>query len=225
MRIEGVPGDVAVRRVPRARRMRLRLDSRAGTPVLVLPPRVSLASGLAFAADHAAWLRSHIERIPARVPFASGVEIPFEGEARVLAAEPGASRGVRLVVGAILVGGPERGFARRLLEWLKGCARERIEARARIHAAALGRAVARIGLRDPRGRWGSCSRRGDLSISWRLILAPPFVLDYVVAHEVAHLAHMNHSRAFWRALARLAPDHARAQDWLRRHGADLHRFG
>ena len=92
------------------------------------------------------------------------------------------------------------------------------------HTLALGKPHGRIAVRDTRSRWGSCSSKGTLSFSWRLVLAPPFVLDYLVAHEVAHLAHMNHSAAFWALARRLAPRMPEAELWLKVHGPVLHRY-
>ena len=106
--------------------------------------------------------------------------------------------------------------------WLREQARQACLAAVTRHAAAGGWRPGRITLRDPRSRWGSCNAGGDLMFSWRLIMAPAAVLDYVVAHEVAHLAELNHSPHFWAVVRRLCPDHAPAREWLRRHGASLH---
>ena len=115
-------------------------------------------------------------------------------------------------------------MARRLRAWLTDLARERLTAAADRHAAALGRRYGRITLRDTRSRWGSCSAQGALMFSWRLVLAPPQILEYVAAHEVAHLAEMNHSAAFWAHVNRLYGPHAAPRRWLRGHGAELHRY-
>jgi predicted metal-dependent hydrolase len=92
------------------------------------------------------------------------------------------------------------------------------------HALRAGREAGRLSLRDTRSRWGSCSCRGDIMLSWRLVMAPPAILDYVAAHEAAHLVRMDHSRDFWRLVARLDPGHEAARGWLRREGASLHRW-
>lgn len=222
--LEGLPAPLQVRRERRARRLRLRVDVRDGSPVLVMPPRASLRQGLAFAAAHAGWLRARIAALPPRIALAAGTTLPLEGVPHRLAQGEG-WRSVTIEDGTILVGDPPGDFARLLLAWLKRRARNAIVARATLLAERLGRPFGRITLRDPHSRWGSCSRKGDLSFSWRLILAPPSVLDYVVAHEMAHLVEMNHSAAFWKIVAGLAPDHAEAQAWLARHGNDLHRIG
>ncbi len=117
--------------------------------------------------------------------------------------------------------GPEATLGVRAAAFLREAARQRCLAATEVHAARLGQPFGRITLRDTRGRWGSCTAAGDLMFSWRLILAPDAVLDYVAAHEVAHLAEMNHSPRFWAAVARLCPDYAAQRDWLRQHGASL----
>jgi hypothetical protein len=110
-------------------------------------------------------------------------------------------------------------------DFLKREAKSDLEAASRRAAAALGIAVKRVSIRDQSSRWGSCSTTGVLSYSWRLVLAPPFVLDYLAAHEVAHLIEMNHSRRFWRVVERICPDLARAKAWLDANGTSLHRYG
>ena len=90
---------------------------------------------------------------------------------------------------------------------------------------ALGVKVKRLSIRDQSSRWGSCTSAGSLSFSWRLILAPPYVLDYLAAHEVAHLVEMNHSARFWRVVGRVCGHVERAKTWLDTHGNDLHRYG
>ncbi len=135
---------------------------------------------------------------------------------------PGTGRGV--VPGAGQIAVPEAAAPARLQAWLRERARERLTAAADHYAAALGRPYGRITLRDTRSRWGSCSWQGALMFSWRLVFAPPEVLRYVAAHEVAHLAHMDHSRAFWAVVERIHGPWAHMRDWLRVNGHELHRY-
>jgi len=114
---------------------------------------------------------------------------------------------------------------RRVADFLKREAQRDLDAASRLHASCLGVTIKRITVRDQSSRWGSCSRTGVLSYSWRLILAPPFVLDYLAAHEVAHLAELNHSPRFWRLVRGLSPEFKRAKTWLVTHGSELHRYG
>ncbi|MGB6766784.1 MAG: SprT family zinc-dependent metalloprotease, partial [Methyloceanibacter sp.] len=112
-----------------------------------------------------------------------------------------------------------------MLDWLKRQAHQDLKARVGVHANRLDLMPSRIFVRDQTTRWGSCSTTGALSFSWRLVLAPPFVLDYLAAHEVAHLGHMNHGPRFWGLVERTMPRHEEARSWLRKHGASLHRYG
>jgi predicted metal-dependent hydrolase len=125
----------------------------------------------------------------------------------------------------LCVAGGEAHVARRVRDFLKREAKRELETASKLAAASLGVTVARVSIRDQASRWGSCSTTGVLSYSWRLILAPPFVLEYLAAHEVAHLVEMNHSRRFWRVVERVCPHMARAKTWLDSHGAELHRYG
>jgi hypothetical protein len=207
---------------PRARRISLRLDPVSRHVVAVAPnPRLT-GEAAAFAKSRLAWVAAQLSRLPNQVLLAPGQTIPFRGEACRLIWTPGrapaAQDGGALVAG----GGDEQAFAARIRRFLHLQARTDLVGRVVVHAAALGVAPTRITVKDTASRWGSCTARGALSFSWRVILAPPFVLDYLAAHEVAHLREMNHSARFWRLVAECIPDFARAESWLDRHGASLH---
>ncbi|MEQ9261343.1 MAG: SprT family zinc-dependent metalloprotease [Roseovarius sp.] len=216
------PVALVLKRSARARRISLRVSGLDGRVTLTLPHGVPERQALAFAAEKAGWLRAQLAARPEEVPVGFGSELPLEGQ--LLRIEPGSGRRVQVAAGQLLVPGAEEGVAARLRAWLKARARDRLAAASDTHAAALGRPYARLTLRDTRSRWGSCTAQGGLMFSWRLILAPPEVLDYVAAHEVAHLAEMNHSPAFWNTVARLKPGYEAPRRWLRTHGAALHRY-
>jgi predicted metal-dependent hydrolase len=171
------------------------------------------------------WLAAHLSRLPQPVAFVPGAIMPLRGAPHVLRHAPGARRVVWAETGTIHVSGAPAHFARRLTDWLQREARAALTERAGIHAAAIGRRFARVGVRDTVSRWGSCSSTGALSFYWRLIQAPDAVLDYVAAHEVAHLAERNHGPAFWSVVGGLCPDFEAARLWLRREGSGLHRYG
>jgi predicted metal-dependent hydrolase len=215
-----VGGDIPVilRRSARARRMTLRVARAGGEVVLTLPNRASVQDGRAFAESRAEWLRRMRAQMPALQIAAHGVALPVEGQARLIT--PADERRVRLADGALMVP-RSRPAGVVVAAFLKHLAHARLTAACDRHAAALGRKFRAISLRDTRSRWGSCTHDGRLMFSWRLAMAPPEVLDYVAAHEVAHLAHMDHSPAFWAATAQLMPDYARHREWLRGHGHDL----
>lgn len=216
------PIDVVLRRSVRARRISLRLSRLDGRVTMTLPKHVAVKEAHAFARENEAWLRGHLSAQPTTVTLRSGAWLPVEG--RMLRIGEGQGRRVRVEGEAILVPGDEGRFGVRLSAFLKVLARDRLTEASDRHAARLGRAYARITLRDTRSRWGSCTHDAGLMYSWRLIMAPPEVLDYVAAHEVAHLAEMNHSQAFWDLVTQLYGDWKPARNWLRDQGAELHRY-
>ena len=217
--------EVAIRRSARARRIQIRVAPVGGAVELVLPRGATRAQGLAFLGEKEAWIGERTARAHSRVPFADGETIPFlGGEIALRYAGPGRP-GVRRTGDALEVSGPADGVPPLVLRWLRREARAEIAPRVRAKAARLGAAYGRIALRDTTSRWGSCSAGRNLNFSWRLVMAPPPVLDYVVAHEVAHLAEPNHGKRFWAHVARLCDDPEGARAWLRRNGASLHRYG
>jgi predicted metal-dependent hydrolase len=217
---------VQLRRNAQARRYTLRIHSASREVVLTLPPRGSLKQAREFAHKHAAWIAARLKRLPQPVPFAHGAVVPLRGVDHTIVHRPGARGTVWIEPGdRLCVAGDAPHLARRIRDYLKKEARRDLEAASKRAASALGAALKRVSIRDQASRWGSCSTTGVLSYSWRLILAPPFVLDYLAAHEAAHLIEMNHSRAFWRQVTRICPDFKKAKAWLDAHGADLHRYG
>lgn len=216
---------VVFRRNARARRLLLRIDQTDGSILLVLPTRASETQALAFARGQEGWIAAHLAAMPAAMPFVDGMELPLLGRPHRICHDPAARRGVWAEDGVIHVSGKADHLARRLTDWLKIRARQEISGLAHSMAAGLGRTLGRISLKDTRSRWGSCTVRGDLAFSWRLVLAPEPVMRYVVAHEVAHLVEMNHSPAFWRVVDSLVANRDEARAWLKRHGGQLHRYG
>ena len=216
---------LVVRRNPRARHLTLRLDQASGAPQLSLPRGVPLSEGLDFARRRSDWIQAQLESLPPRIAFAEGAEIPYLGEPQTIRHAPRGRRGVWREPGTIWVSGFAEHMARRLTDFLKREARRELSARAQDKAGRLDRNLGRISIRDTQSRWGSCSSDGDISFSWRLILAPEPVLDYVVAHEVAHLVHLNHGPRFWALVDDLTVDVAGPRRWLRQNGGALLRYG
>jgi predicted metal-dependent hydrolase len=217
--------DLAVRRSPRARRLYLRVDPMEAHVELILPRGVGLPEGLRFVNDKRGWLASRLAAIPARTPFADGTTIALFGEPVTIRHRPEMRGAVRREGSDLVVSGAAEHVARRVRDWLKDQARRELSARSHAVAARIGRQVTRVRISDPCSRWGSCSARGGLAYSWRLALAPPYVADYVVAHEVAHLVEHNHGRRFWRLVEQLMPSAEEAKAWLRRNGNVLLRYG
>ncbi|WP_295046722.1 SprT family zinc-dependent metalloprotease [uncultured Paracoccus sp.] len=206
------------RRSARARRMVLRVPRDGGPVVLTLPAHAALSDGAAFAESKSAWLLQATERRPPPSIVRHGALLPVGGAALFLTPAP--VRAVRVAGDALLL--PAGRPAGPVVQaFLKHQAMTRLRTACDRYVAALGRTYRAITLRDTRSRWGSCTSDGRLMFSWRLAMAPPAVLDYVAAHEVAHLRHMDHSPRFWAAVAGLMPDYAVHRAWLRRHGPEL----
>jgi predicted metal-dependent hydrolase len=222
--------EVALRRRATAKRITLRVSSATGEVVLTIPERTELSTAQRFATSHGDWIATRLARVPERVALRPGAVVPLRGVPhRVVhySNVRGTTRADRGPKGEpiIAVSGEAPHVARRVKEFLEAEARRELASAVRRHAAKLGATPKRITVRDTTSRWGSCSAKGALSFSWRLILAPPFVLDYLAAHEVAHLRELNHSHRFWRLAYALCPRTEEAERWLKRHGSELHRFG
>jgi predicted metal-dependent hydrolase len=217
-----------VRESTRARRITVRIDAGTDSVELVLPKRASLAAGLRFLETRRDWIAASLAEMPAHVPFVDGAVVPVLGtphRIRHLGERSPGARTVAIADGEIRVVGAAPHVARRVRDHLIALARHELSRRARALAVRLDRRVMRITVRDTKSRWGSCSATGALAFSWRLILAPEAVLDYVVAHEVAHLAEMNHGPRFWRLVETLAPGATSQRGWLSRNRARLLRYG
>jgi predicted metal-dependent hydrolase len=221
---------ILVRRQRNARRYTLRIQAATREVILTMPPRGSLKDAKAFAKKNGGWIAARLRRMPQASPFADGAIVPLRGEPHRIVHRRN-MRGTVWVETAddgeklLCVAGDTPHINRRVTAYLKQEAKRDLEAATRRYATKLGEKIKRISVRDQTSRWGSCSSAGVLSYSWRLILAPPFVLDYLAAHEVTHLREMNHSIRFWRLLAKLTPEIKQAKVWLDIHGADLHRYG
>jgi len=209
----------------RARRYRLVLDAARAELRLTLPRRGNSAKALRWASEQQDWLAEQVGKAAAPVTVGPDTLLPLFGVERRILWSVSAPRAVRLADDALHVGGPAAGVGRRVERWLKVEALALMERESRAIAAAAGLRVGRVGVGDPRSRWGSCTAAGDLRYSWRLILAPDHVRRATVAHEVAHLAHMDHGPAFHALVAALHDgDVAAARAWLRREGRGLHRY-
>ncbi len=220
---------LVVRRNYRARRLTLRLAAAGDGIIVTIPPTAAFADGVALARDNVSWISSRVAARPARVPFEDDRIVPLRGIDHRLRHRPGGVRGIFAEDGTIHIDGTAARLAPRLEIWLRTQARVDLAAEVAHRAVPLrrsgGRPVGRITVRDTRSRWGSCAPNGNLSFSWRLILAPPAVLAYVVAHELAHLVHRDHSPRFWALVETLGGDVAAERAWLKRHGPSLHRYG
>lgn len=221
---------VEVRRHPAARRLTLRVSRTRRTVIVTLPVQCDLDEAGSFITRNIDWVRARLDSLPDPVPFLDGVFIPLRGEAhRVVFSGPGRRGPVERKASPsypeLRVWGQLEHAPRRLKDWLAKEAHRHLDERVAFHGKRLGVTAKRIAVRDQTSRWGSCSTTGVLSFSWRLIMAPPEILDYVAAHEVAHLREMNHGPRFWKLVAKTMPGMEEAKRWLQIYGMDLHRYG
>jgi predicted metal-dependent hydrolase len=220
---------VRVKRHRQARRYTLRVLTATREVLLTIPPRGCIKDAKAFAEKNCEWIAARLRHIPEGAPFSDGGRVPLRGVMHRICHRPGVRGTVWTEVvdgeNLLCVAGDAPHLHRRVSDYLKREARRDLDSASRRYAADLDVTISSISVRDQLSRWGSCSSAGALSFSWRLILAPPYVLDYLAAHEAAHLVEMNHSRRFWRILREACPEMGRAKDWLDTHGAGLHRYG
>ncbi|WP_408021531.1 M48 family metallopeptidase [Sphingobium yanoikuyae] len=223
--IDGVAMPVRVRRSARARAYKLTIDGLRGELRLSLPARANLKRALGWAQGHEDWVRAQMAVTPAVTLLGDGAAFPLEGREVRICWIAGATRTIRLEDDRLILGGAAESVGARVLRWLRTRAKAVLEAETLAMAQDHGLIVASVGTGDTRSRWGSCTSTGAIRYSWRLILAPAWVRRSTVAHELAHLLHMDHSPAFHAAHARIYGEDPRpARAWLKAHGAGLHRY-
>ncbi len=214
--------EVTVKRSSGAKRLRLKVSALDGSVTLSVPQGASDAQARLFLQEHFDWLRKHVSRAPEQQIVTIGGAVPIEGQLYDI--EAGTGRGVTLDGARVIVGGDPDTAGRRIQGYLKTRAHAALLDASEFYAGKLGASFSKMTLRDTRSRWGSCTAQGALMYSWRLIMAPPDVLRYVAAHEVAHLAHLDHSPEFWACTERLYGQTQTARAWLRQEGIALHRY-
>jgi predicted metal-dependent hydrolase len=225
--LDGVTARLSVN--PRARRLSIRIDARAGEAVLIAPSERKLGEAVAFARTKVDWMRERLAERPRGAPLQPGEVVDLFGQPTRLVATggTGAARLIEDESGPVIASGGEgEAYARRVENLFKRVARETLQARTDVHLRALGQKPVTLSIADPKSRWGSCSPHNrSIRYSWRVVMAPPAVIDYLAAHEVAHLVHANHSPAYWSVVHRLVGDHRPFRKWLRDHGPALHAVG
>lgn len=226
--LRGISATVEVRRHPAARRMTLRVSRTRRAVIVTVPMQCDLEQAGQFVSRHIDWVEARLGSLPEPVPFRDGAVIPLRGVPHTIRFLGRRRRGAVVSLESstqLVVAGDQAHAPRRLQDWLVEQARADLDDRVGWHAANLGLRPRGIAVRDQTSRWGSCSTTRMLSFSWRLVIAPPLILDYVAAHEVAHLAEMNHSARFWALVRKTMPRMDEAKRWLQIYGMDLHRFG
>ena len=225
--LDGIAARLSVN--PRARRLSIRIDARAGEAVLIAPSERKLADVVAFARTKTSWMRERLAERPHGTPLEPGAVIDLFGKPVRLVAVGGAGA-ARLTEDAegpvIASGGEGEAYARRVENLFKRVARDTLQTRTDVHLRTLGQRPVKMSIADPKSRWGSCSPHNrSIRYSWRVVMAPPAVIDYLAAHEVAHLVHADHSPAYWSVVQRLVGDHRPFRKWLRDNGPALHAVG
>lgn len=231
VRLEDIGAQVEVRRHPGARRLTLRVSRTRRAVIVTLPLQCDLDEAGTFLNRHIDWVRARLDSLPNHVPFEDGAAMPLRGVPHSISFT--GNKRTRLISindrqcgrPTIVVPGDEECAPKRLTRFLFDEAKRDLSASVAKYARPLAVKATRIAIRDQTSRWGSCSTTGALSFSWRLVLAPPFVLDYVAAHEVAHLLEMNHGPNFWALVKKICPEFETAKQWLQVLGPDLHRYG
>ncbi len=223
--LPGGSARVEWRRSLRARRVSLRIDPRDGAVVVTLPPRAGRRAGMALLRAHAGWVSDRLAALPMAIVFADGASVPIGGTDHRICHVTDARGGAWLADGVLCVTGRPEFLSRRVSDFLRAEARRRLSVLVAKKTALAGLTASRLSIKDTKTRWGSCTADGALSFSWRLLMAPDFVQDYVAAHEVAHLRHMNHGPQFWSLVDALTPHARQAIPWLNAEGASLLRIG
>lgn len=222
---------IKARKSKKAKRLIIKVDARTSDVLLVYPCDVSFGYAKRFAKKHTHWILKQINRLPERVVFSNGAFFPIFGKFHKIKHCPDEYGNVWVIDGQngshpeLLVTGGAEYISRRVTDWLKKMAKAQLTAKTHGYAKRIDRKIGKVSIRDPISRWGSCSSRGTLSFSWRLIFAPEIIMDYVCAHEVAHLVEMNHSAKFWYQVNELMSDWEFSKNWLRKNGNKLHRYG
>ena len=226
---DGGPYRIEIKRHAAARRYTLRVRETSRDVVLTMPARGSLKQAKGFAEKNAGWISARLKRLPGPVPFKHDTVIPLRGVPHRIVHKPGSRGTVWIEYDAdelrLCVAGKPEHLARRVRDFLKREAKRDLAAASKKYAALLNVSIRSISIRDTASRWGSCSYEGALSYSWRLVIAPAFVLDYLAAHELAHRLELNHSKRYWKIVDEIFPDREPAEAWLRINGAGLHRYG
>ena len=223
-----IPDNIIIRRSARAKRMTLRVDFSDRVVYLVIPKRAALRKAYAFARENQSWIDAQLEKIPAPIPYENGRILPLFGEDTRLDISCDLSlkrTSITLINNQLLVKTNKKAPAARIERFLRQRAQDKFAALSHEKAAIIGKKVAAVTVRDTKTRWGSCDESGRLSYCWRLIFAPYAAMDYIIAHEVAHLEHLNHSKAFWSLCRELSENYMDGHYWIHNHGRELMRYG
>lgn len=221
---EAVGREIKVVMVAGSRRLSIRIDHKERVPVLNVPKYCSRRRAIAFVRENEDWIEENLQKLPPVKVFKNGESVLLFGETVQICHQPQSRRGVWLENGVLGVSGGEEFLHRRVKDYIKKRAAEEFYIKSQQLAQTLGRRLNGVSIKDTKSRWGSCSSLHNINYSWRIALAPQCVIDYLLAHEVAHLKHADHSADFWACVAELNPDWQRGHNWLQKHGRELYAY-
>lgn len=216
--------DIKVVKSPAAKRLTLRIDAKERVPVLTLPPRCSSVRAIDFVEQHREWIKECLSKIPKPKTFEDGEKISILGREYTICHTPNARRGVYAENNILYVSGAKEFLHRRVCDYIKKTAQKEFLKKSRLLAAKIGCKVKSVTIKDTKSRWGSCSSLDNINYNWRIALAPEFVIDYLIAHEVSHLRHPDHSRSFWQCVKNLHPRCGEGRLWLKTQGKELYLY-
>ncbi len=223
--ISGIDYPISIKKNARSKRLTMRVDPYKGIINVTTPKRVSKRKVISFILEHQEWLAKQHQSLKGPISFDEGAIIPIKGKAFTI--QHIEKRGIYIEKQRtyLIVSCPKLRLKSAIKRYLKEQARKTLTKLAQEKATQIDKSIANISIKDTKTRWGSCSSKNNLNFSWRIIMAPDYVIDYLVAHEVAHLQHMNHSKAFWDLCFTLSKDGSQGKKWLRTHGSELQRYG
>ncbi len=216
--------DIKIIKSPRAKKLTLRIDSQERRPILSLPPRCSAKRAVEFVRQNMNWIEENLKKIPQSRRFENNETISLFGQTYTICHEPLLRKGVYIENQTLRVSGALEFMHRRICDFIKKTARQKLYELSQKKAKEISRQVKKVTLKDTKSRWGSCSSKNNINYNWRIALAPLYVIEYLVAHEVSHLQHQNHSQEFWECVSALCPDSIEGRRWLRNHGRELYLY-
>lgn len=216
--------DIKIIKSKKAKRLTLRIDAKERMPVLTVPYRCSSKKAIDFVEEHNQWIKECLAKIPCPKCFEDGEKISLFGKTYTIQHVPQARRGVYIENDIIYVSGAKEFLHRRLCDYIKKAAQKEFSHKSRQLAKKIGCTIKSVCIKDTKSRWGSCSSLNNINYNWRIALAPDFVIDYLLAHEVSHLLHQDHSRSFWQCVKNLHPRCSEGKLWLKNHGKELYQY-
>lgn len=221
---EAVGMDIKIVQSASSRKLILHIDSKERIPVLSIPKYCTRKRAVNFINENMDWILETLQKLPERKSFSNGETISLFGQNVTISHQPNARCGVRLDGDTLVVSGGAEFLHRRVKDYIRHAAADEFYKLSAPLAAKIGCRINGICIKDTKSRWGSCSTLNNINYNWRIALAPKYVINYLMAHEVAHLKYQNHSPAFWLCVAKLYPDWNKGREWLQKNGRILYTY-